>query len=140
MTPTLIGRWQTRLLLLSTIGLLLTLGFGALYSDLTTPLALLFYVLLFGLAWDALYYFLQTYRWNRDWPPLFALVGGITEGLMLWVILRLVQLPGVSSQLTAWQFIAHYGTVWFMTFIASLGLLHILFPRWRFHGGKWLSS
>src|SRR5438034_9934158 len=96
MTPTLLGRWQTRLLLLATIGLLVTLVFGRIYGDFRTPLAVLAYVLLFGFVWDILYNFLQTFRWDHDWPPAFQLLAGIVEGLFLWVLLVWVRLPGAD--------------------------------------------
>ncbi|MBP7998294.1 MAG: hypothetical protein KA314_03290 [Chloroflexi bacterium] len=143
MTPTLRGRWETRFFLLTVLGLPLTAFFAWLYHDLT-PFILLGYVLFFGLAWDGIYYGLQSRRWNRDWPPLFALMGGFWEGIFLWGIIRLAvaqrgYLPGVSPLLTGGQFVAHYGTVFFITFAASYSLLPLLFPRWRFRGGQWLS-
>jgi hypothetical protein len=138
MTPTLLGRWQTRLLLLATIGLLVTLIFGRIYGDFRTPLAVLAYVLLFGFVWDILYNFLQTFRWDHDWPPAFQLLAGIGEGLFLWVLLVWVGLPGANPPPTLGQFVAHYGTVWVTTFLASQGLLRIIFPRWRYQGGQWL--
>ena len=136
MTPTRNGRWQTRSFLLATIGLVLTFLFSLLFGD-STPFALLGYVFLFGLAWDVLYSYLQTFRWNHDWPPAFAFLAGIWEGLFLWMLTRWLPLPGVSAALTGWQFLAHYGTVWLVTYAASMSLMHILFPHWRFRGGEW---
>lgn len=48
MTPTLYGRWQTRFLLLSTVGLATSILFGLAFADMRTPLALLGYVLVLG--------------------------------------------------------------------------------------------
>ncbi len=138
MTPTLLGRWQTRLLLLATIGVLVTLGFGRLYDDYQTPLAVLGYVLVFGFAWDILYNWLQTFRWDHDWPPAFQLGAGIVEAVLVWTIIVLVGLPGVDPNLSFAQFIAHYAAVWVTTFLASQGLLRIIFPQWRYRGGQWL--
>ena len=147
MTPTLMGRWQTRLLLLGTIGLAVTLIFGRIFNDFTTPLALLGYVLVIGFAWDILYGFVQNFRWDRDWPPLFQLAAGIVEGAFLWGLIlicdaissfNLHTLPGIAESLTLEMFIAHYATVWVTTFLATQGLLRIVFPRWRFHGGQWM--
>lgn len=149
MTPTLAGRWQTRLLLLSTIGLAVTLLFSyfATMPDYTTPLALLSYVLGFGLVWDWLYNYLQRFRWDRDWPPAFQLFAGIWEGFFIWVVIQWIltwqplgwpQLPGVAFDLTLTNFLVHYTSVWLTTFLASQSLLRIIFPRWRFHGGEWL--
>jgi hypothetical protein len=139
MTMTLYGRWQTRLLLLWTAGLLLTLLFGLAYGDTGTPLALLLYVTLLGLGWDMLYHYLQGFRWEGDWPPLFQLIGGLAEGLLLWALVRTLPggLPGVSPALTAGQFAAHYLTVLLVTLALMLGPIKLLFPRWRYHGGQW---
>ena len=64
MTPTLFGRWQTRFLILITVGLLETLFFGWLYQDYVTTASILAYVLVIGFVWDILYQFLQTFRWD----------------------------------------------------------------------------
>jgi hypothetical protein len=141
MTPTLYGRWQTRLFLLTVIGIPLTAVFALFYGS-PTPFALLAYVLLLGFGWDVLYDRLQTYRWNRDWPPLFVLLGGLWEGFFLWVIISLsafmgVRLPGISVGLMFGRFAAHYLTVFLITWAALYSLLPILFPRWRFRGGQW---
>lgn len=138
MTPTLVGRWQTRALLLGTTGLLLSLGFGRLFGDLVTPLVLLGYVLVFGFAWDALYQYLQSFRWDRDWPPVFQFAAGIVEAAFIWALVRLIGLPGVSPELTLGQFFAHYATVWFVAFVGTQGPLRLIFPRWRYRGGRWL--
>jgi hypothetical protein len=139
MTFTLSGRWQSRVFLLGALGLPLTAVFAWLYGSLT-PFALLAYVLLFGLGWDVLYQCLQSLRWNRDWPPLFAWVAGLWEGVFLWLALRLYGLVGVSSIPATDHFTAHYLAVFCFTWVASHSLLPILFPRWRFCGGQWLSG
>lgn len=137
MTPTLFGRWQTRFLLFVTVGLLVTFIFGWLYQDHITPLAVLGYVLLIGFLWDILYNYVQiNYRWDQDWPPVFQLVSGIVEGLVLWLIWP--YLPGANLALTLDHFLSHYTAVWIVIFIGTQGPLRILFPRWRYDGGQWL--
>lgn len=143
MTPTLFGRWQTRLLLLTVLGVPITAVFALLHRDGQTPFALLCYVLLFGFVWDTGYNKLQQRRWNRDWPPLFSLLAGLGEGLCLWGLLALLwagglTLPGVSRELTNGRFAAHYLTIFLITWATAHSLLLLLFPRWRFHGGQWL--
>ena len=136
MTPILLGRWQTRLLLFSTVGLLVTLIFGRLYQAYTTPLVVLGYVLLIGFLWDILYNYVQiTYRWDQDWPPLFQLVSGIVEGLFLWFVWP--YLPDGNLELTLNHFIIHYSAVWIVIFLSTQGPLRIIFPRWRYYGGRW---
>lgn len=145
MTPTLAGRWQTRLVLLSTAGLTITLIFGYLYENFLTPLALLGYVFMIGFICDILYNYGQTLRWDRDWPPLFFAGAGLIEALLLWGLVKaefiwrivgLSSLPGVDPELTLAQFAAHYGTVWLVTFLMMLGPLKILSLKWRFRGGQ----
>jgi hypothetical protein len=147
MTPTLLGRWQTRLLLLGTVGVLITLMFGALYSNFITPLALLGYVIVIGFGWDILYNFLQTCRWERDWPPIFFAGAGLIEGIFIWGLIKaaglwhlfgLNHMPGVAPDLTAGRFIAHYSTVWLVTFLILLGPMKIILVNWRFRGGRLL--
>lgn len=140
MTPTLSGRWQTRLLLMSTIGLIISLGFGWLYHDYGTTLSLLGYVMLLGLIWDVLYQFLQSFRWDGDWPPIFYVIGGLAEGALLWALVTTPLLPsglpGVSADLALGQFTAHYVTVWLAVFTIIFGPMKVIFPRWRFNGGQ----
>jgi hypothetical protein len=142
MTPTLRGRWQTRLLLLGTVGLVVTLIFGHLIGDLRTPLVLLGSVLLLGWGWDVLYHYLQSWRWDRDWPPAFQVAAGVGEGVAVWVLIDASRsliggLPGVAATLTPAQFAAHYATVWFTTFLCTQGPLRVILPRWRYRGGEW---
>lgn len=148
MTPTLWGRWQTRFLLLGTVGGLVTLIFGYIFANFVTPLLLLGYVLGVGFGWDILYNYLQMFRWDRDWPPPFQLAAGIGEGVFLWLLVKATffwqilgwnSLPGLNpAQITVGMFVAHYATVWLTTFLASQGPLRVIFPRWRFRGGEWL--
>ena len=142
MTLTLLGRWQTRLLLLGTVGLIVTVIFGRIFGDMLTPLALLGYMLALGFGWDMLYQYLQSWRWDRDWPPAFQLAAGICEGLFVWGLIQAGRsifggLPGVAASLTALWFGAHYGTVWLVMFLGTQGPLRIIFPRWRYRGGQW---
>ena len=140
MTPTLWGRWQTRIWLLGIIGSFVTLLFAYFYNSLT-PFLILAYVLIVGLILDLVYNFLQKFRWDRDWPPTFQLGAGIVEGGLVWGLIQfwpdLIAIPGQSG-LTFGQFFAHYTTVWVITFLASQSLLRILYPRWRYRGGQWL--
>jgi hypothetical protein len=146
MTPTLLGRWQTRIVLLWTIGLALTLGYMQLFGLLdlgprnpgfwTLP-ALLGYVTLLGLAWDVLYNYLQSFRWDRDWPLIFQFVVGIVEGIVIFVLFRFNLLPGMTYHAgDGWRFLLHYGTVWSVTYWWLFGPMRVIAPRWRFQGGE----
>ncbi len=141
MTPTLFGRWQTRLLLLATVGVLVTLPFYlGIIGPGSTPVFfwILGYVALFGLFWDILYNYLQKFRWDRDWPGALQLLAGIWEALFVLCGVKLFGLPKVTRELPVFWFAIHYSLVWLSVYIGSQTLMRILFPRWRFKGGQWL--
>ena len=83
MTPTLIGRWQSRIFLLATIGILFSLPFALNNSSQQIEWIyfwILFYIGLFGLAWDILYNYLQKFLWDHDWPGILQFIAAIVEG------------------------------------------------------------
>lgn len=158
MTPSLFGRWQTRIFLLATYGLLVTFFFGWWISDyelslawpsdsvldvlreFQTPLSVLGYVLLFGFFWDMLYNFMQRFRWDSDWPPTHQFGAAVWEAFFLWVVLFLLEdylpaIPGVGV-LSLYEFLVHYWAVWIVIFLLSQSAMRIWFPRWRFNGGE----
>ncbi|MCB0210977.1 MAG: hypothetical protein KDJ52_16675 [Anaerolineae bacterium] len=143
MTPVLFGRWQTRFFLTLILGLPVTAFFWWLFEDddyLT--FAILGYVTVIGLGWDALYNHLQTYRWDHDWPPAFQLAAGVVEALLVAALIWGLpvfdlELPWVDpDDIEWWQFLLHYSAVWLAIFLASLSVMRICFPRWRFFGGQ----
>ena len=141
MTPTLFGRWQTRLLLLATVGVLVTLPFAMGFIGPGANSAyfwILGYVAVFGLGWDVLYNYLQKFRWDRDWPGVFQLLAGIWELVFVGCGVKILGLPAVSKEIPLFWFILHYSLVWVAVYVASQSLMRILFPRWRFRGGQWL--
>jgi len=133
-TPTLVGRWQTRVVLLATVGLLITLPFAAVAG--MPPFVVLAYVATIGLAWDMLYSLLQAFRWERDWPPAFAVIAAIAEAVLIYVLATLVGLPGLPRDLPLGLFAAHYTAVWVSVFLFAQFPMRALFPWWRFHGGR----
>ncbi len=142
MTPTLIGRWQTRIFLLATVGVLATLPF---YLGLTGHggsfiyFWVLFYVGLFGCVWDVVYNYLLGWMWDHDWPGILQLLAGIWEGLFLGTVLTIVGLPHIPTQrFYLGDFILHYSVVWVCLYLSAWVVMRILFPRWRFRGGEWL--
>lgn len=66
MTPTLLGRWQIRLFLLSTTGLVISFLVGRIIGNIRLPLLALCYVLVVGCILDVLYQYIQSLRWDRD--------------------------------------------------------------------------
>ncbi|MEM9137451.1 MAG: hypothetical protein AAGB01_08905 [Cyanobacteria bacterium P01_F01_bin.42] len=145
MTPTLLGRWQTRLFLMGTVGLLMTLLFcGGAFGNPAGGVyfAILVYLILFGMGWDCLYISIQGFRWDQDWPALFQWLAALWEALF-FILLRIVfgvELPYTDlngAEFPLGWFICHYLLVWAAVFIASQSLMRLLFPHWRFHGGEW---
>ena len=145
MTPTLLGRWQTRLFLLATIGVLVSfpfyLGFWGGHQGSLIHFLVLFYVGLFGLFWDILYDYLQKFLWDHDWPGILQLITGITEGIFLGLLLSFFGLPGIDNyyfDLTV--FIAQYTLVWVSVYICAWVIMRLLFTSWRHRGGEWLGK
>lgn len=141
MTPTLIGRWQTRLLLLGTLGVLITIPFSLINGD-----AIYFQVLLcitvLGCIWDIVYNLLQQLRWDRDWSALTQLAAGIWEAFFFYIPFKflfgnILKLPWLSVEIPLEKFLLHYVCIWLVVFTASQTIMRVVFPRWRFHGGKW---
>ncbi|MDJ0737660.1 MAG: hypothetical protein QNJ47_26995 [Nostocaceae cyanobacterium] len=144
MTPTLFGRWQTRLLLFATVGVLITLPFAMGIIGIgarSVYFWILGYIAIFGLGWDVLYDRIQKYRWDRDWPAVYQLFAGIWEMIFVWCGLKIfgfLPLPIPKDNLVWGAFFQHYSLVWLAIFIASQSLMRIIFVRWRFRGGQWL--
>jgi len=138
MTPILIGRWQTRLATVATLGIIVTLIFALAFGSLTF-FAVIFAVLVFGLVWDVVYNLLQSLRWDRDWPAAFHVATGVIEGVLVFVVISLWGLPGIpAGSVSLPLFIAHYGTAWLVIFAWVEGPMRAFFPFWRFHGGRLL--
>ncbi|TYQ24182.1 hypothetical protein PseudUWO311_20000 [Pseudanabaena sp. UWO311] len=140
MTPTLIGRWQTRILLLGTLGVLVTIPFS-LNGELVYFQVLLAIAVL-GCLWDIIYNQLQTLRWDHDWPATLQLGAGIWEAFFFYVPFRFlinnILNIGWLIDIPLDKFLFHYACIWLTVFTASQTLMRIIFPRWRFHGGEWL--
>ena len=146
MTPTLIGRWQTRVALLWTVGAVLTFFYMLLFGAFEQPAGsqvrwelflLLGYVTLLGLVWDIFYVYLQSYRWDRDWPLAYQFFAGMAEGALVFALFYGGLLTGVLYDPgDGWRFAAHYGTVFLATYLWLYGPMKVLLPQWRFFGGQ----
>ena len=129
MTPTLLGRWQIRIFLLATVGLVISLIVSLIVRS-TVPLFALLFVLLFGLVWDVIYQFITSFRWDRDWPTSFQVAAGVIEGALVW---GLVRPPFIV-------FLIQYGLIWLSIFILTQGPLRVIWLKWRYQGGQWFVS
>lgn len=140
MIPTLTGRMQTRLFLLATVGLAWTIvvvpllpRFGASLGDVyATAILALFVIALMGLGWELLYHFIQQYRWEKDWPILYALVEGLPEGILAFAVVDAVVTNGPHPI----TFFLHFFTTWIVVWLAAVGPLRMVLIRWRFRGGR----
>lgn len=142
MLPTLFGRWQTRLFMLATVGVLFSLPFyfGIVGNHQGDPVFfwVLLYVGIFGLFWDILYDFLQKLLWDHDWPGILQFAAAVTEGIFLALVIKIVGLPLIDRDLGLGLFFFDYFIVWAATYLFSWLIMRLLFPRWRFRGGEWI--
>ena len=145
MTPTLSGRLQVRVFILATLGLFWTVILtpflrpdGASFGDAyETTLGVLAAVAVIGLGWELLYHFLQQFRWEKDWPSMFGLLTGLSEGLILWLLLDGDLVPWVEEALrpSLKAFAIHFGSVWVIVWLFLNGPMRVVMLRWRFRGG-----
>lgn len=143
MTPTLLGRLQTRWIMVWTVGLawLLLVGPWLPFAGPTastvyfTGVTTLVLVSVLGTAWELVYHAIQQFRWDKDWPTLFGLLVGVTEGTVVYRLLSM-DLPWNVDPITPAPFIWQFGTVWFAIWAVTNGPIRIFFPRWRFAGGR----
>lgn len=136
MTPTLMGRMQTRLLLTVVVGVPWTIVITAIASLLvedsyTQTLGVTFQalglILVIGLVvWEPLYHALQQVRWEKDWPTGLGLLTALNEGLVVWLLL--------DAPLGA--FLVHFVTTWILIWFVLHGPLRAVAPRWRYRGGR----
>lgn len=138
MTPTLHGRWQTRLLLNLTVGVIITALIGLVRRDFQSAFVVLGYILVFGLVWDVVYIRLQAWRWDHDWPPVLYLAGAIWELIFLILMTQIAELPGIHAGYGIFWQTLQYTLIGLGSFLVMFGPMRVLFPRWRFHGGQWL--
>lgn len=146
MTPTLIGRIQTRIFLVVVIGTVWTLligpflprppgaGLGDVYDGAFAALAA---VLIAGVVWELLYHGLQQLRWEKDWPTLFGLVTGVNEGIVAYVLIRR-GFPYDAGDIPGLTFAMHFATTWIVLWLWVNGPMRVLFVHWRFRGGRLL--
>jgi hypothetical protein len=144
MTPTLFGRWQTRLFLLATVGAIVTLPFAL---GIIGPGAnavffwILGYVAIFGLAWDFIYQRIQNFRWDSDWPGALQVLAAIWEFVFVVCATKIfgfLPIPLPKEELSLEWLFVHYWLVWIGVYLASQTIMRIIFIRWRFKGGQWL--
>jgi len=140
--PTLLGRIQTRLLMLATVGVVITLlivpllpGSGPLSGRYANGLLVIVAVAVLGVVWELIYHFLMQFRWEKDWPTLFGLLTLVPEGLVLYFLLRSGAVDFIDPVSPA-AFWTHFTVVWVCIWLVTNGPMRVPFIRWRFRGGR----
>ncbi|MBF9033855.1 hypothetical protein HKCCE2091_06355 [Rhodobacterales bacterium HKCCE2091] len=148
MTPTLAGRIQTRILLFIVLGLPITLIYALAVNDFIWfwPRMEVFFrfiatVFLIGLILDPVYIFLQTLRWDRDWPFAYQFFFSIVEFGIALALAANGLIPWLDSfdfddGPEIWTAIWHFTVVFIPMFLALLGPLSVFFIRWRFKAAQ----
>jgi hypothetical protein len=138
--PTLWGRIQTRVILLATVGSVVTALItpvlpvdGPLSDRYRTTFVVLSAVTVLGIGWELIYHLLMQFRWEKDWPSMFGLLTVIPEGVLLWVLLSLGALPATPP---IGAFAIHFVAVWLCVWLFASGPMRVPFIRWRFRGGR----
>lgn len=146
MTPTLIGRIQTRLFLVAIVGVIWTILIAPLLGGLISgPVSLgdvyrlafgaLVLVALVGVGWELLYHGMQQFRWEKDWPTLFGLVTGVPEGIVVYFLLS-AAVPWDVGEIPVTAFLVHFVTTWLLIWLVANGPMRVVLIRWRFRGGR----
>jgi hypothetical protein len=148
MTPTLPGRWHTRLLLFIFIGLPITLIYAFYLRNWSwppdqDPFVFLTFLTLIGLLLDIVYVQIQKFRWDHDWPFIFQFFSMIFEFVVAYLLMELLV---QTLDFGTWLFpngsipietaSTHFILVFIPSFIALLGFVQIFLVRWRFKGGE----
>ena len=145
MTPTLLGRWETRIVLYVFLGLPITLLYSLYlkrweWLPFWDPFVFISLILVAGLILDILYIQLQNLRWEGDWPFAFQFAVSIGEFFLVywlmsegWFDQLLIDGGGRIPFSTAAY---HFAWVFVPSFLMLLGPLQIFFVRWRFKGAE----
>jgi hypothetical protein len=140
MTPTLAGRWQTRILLYIVVGLPVTLIYAwylDLDEDFLDPFVFLTALFAVGLLLDPLYNYIQRFRWDNDWPFAFFVFFGICEFLITLALLN----AGALDRFLVYRIdngtaLVHFSWVLLFMLLGVLAGVQVFFIRWRFKGGE----
>jgi len=165
MTPTLFGRWHTRLVLFVFIALPVTFlyawylsawRFSDVYSiawpfdqvwlnlppfELSIfqdPFAFLLVLLIVGLILDVLYIQIQRFHWDQDWPFVYQFFFSWVEFFIVFYAMDfgLLDFLFTDGRIPFSTAFWHFFWVFVPSFIGVLALIQIFFVRWRFMGGE----
>lgn len=147
MLPTLGGRIQNKLVLVLILGTIWTLiltpflgSMGSGYLDVFfNAFQVLCWVAFLGIFWEFLWHGLQQFRWEKDWPIMYALFQYIPEGILVFFVvnpnfLGLTTGGGVPTG----AFLLHYITTVLVTWTFVVGPVRIFFIKHRYSGGRYV--
>ena len=141
MLPTLAGRIQTRIFMLTVLGGLITLLITPLLPhdpSYASTFGVLVAVMALGVAWEFVYHGIQQFRWEKDWPTLFGLLTAVNEGSLTLVLLRDRLVPWVEDVVPTSTFVIMFLVIWMAVWIWVNGPMRVPMIRWRFHGGRFV--
>ncbi|MEM9027572.1 MAG: hypothetical protein AAGC70_04310 [Pseudomonadota bacterium] len=142
MTPTLMGRWQTRLLLYVFLALPITLVFAWAFGLANTgqfydPFVFVTALTLIGLSLDVAYIQIQRFRWDNDWPFAFQLFFSIMEFFLTFGLMNLGLFdPFLAYRIPLWFASIHFLLILVPSYFAVVAGIQIFLLRWRFKGGE----
>ena len=136
MTSNFLGRIETRLFTVFTVGLLWTLIVTPFLSvPYTVTLITLVWVAVLGVVvWEPIWHLLQQFRWEKDWPAMFLLLQAVPEAVLVRIVLD--RTLKVSSPVSVGTYALHFATTWLAIFLFVQGPMRVPFLRWRFRGGR----
>jgi len=120
--------------LMQTLSTNAPISLGVTYETALALFALMTFV---GMGWEFVYQALQSTRREGDWPPLLVLASAIPEGALLWLVGHLLGVDTGSLALTSPDFpmfCVQFTTTWIVLWLAMLGPIRILSPRWHLSG------
>jgi heme/copper-type cytochrome/quinol oxidase subunit 4 len=143
MVPTLLGRVQTRIFLLATVGAFVTAVItpilpvdAPLSTKYRTTFLVLAAVCVVGIVWEFVYHFLMQFRWEKDWPSMFGLLTIVNEGVLIWLLMHVDLISGIDTAPPTSAFLIQFVLVWVAVWLVANGPMRVPFIRWRFRGGR----
>ena len=139
MLPTLNGRIQTRIFMLATWGVLITLVLTPILPgdpDYRTTFLILLAVTVLGVIWELIYHAVMQFRWEKDWPTLLGLVTCVNEGALVWILLKAEAVPGIEGVPKFSAIFNDFMVIWIVIWLWVNGPMRVPLIRWRFFGGR----
>ena len=142
MLPTLNGRIQTRIFMLATWGVLITLVLTPILPgdpDYRTTFLILLAVTVLGVISELIYHGIMQFRWEKDWPTFFGFITCLNEGALILVLLKLNLVPGLGvdgEDVSTAAFLILFLVIWMTIWVWTNGPMRIFNIHWRFFGGR----